>query len=91
MANLSGGAGGSQGGFADVTKETGIYSTSISYGLGVSVADINLDGYPDLYIGNDFHENDYLYINQRNGTFKEESKQSLMHTSIHNGCGCGRH
>jgi hypothetical protein len=38
-------------------------------GLGLSVADINLDGYPDLYIGNDFQENDYLYINQKNGTF----------------------
>ncbi|MFL5771790.1 MAG: FG-GAP repeat domain-containing protein, partial [Flavisolibacter sp.] len=44
--------------FTDVTKETGINSTAISYGLGIVVADINLDGYPDLYIGNDFHEND---------------------------------
>ena len=40
-----------------------------------------MDGYPDLYIGNDFHENDYLYINQRNGTFKDENEQHLMHTS----------
>lgn len=67
--------------FVDVTRETGIYSTAISYGLGVVISDINLDGYPDLYIGNDFHENDYLYINQKNGTFKEESTQQLMHTS----------
>lgn len=67
--------------FADVTKETGIYSTSISYGLGIAVSDINLDGYPDLYIGNDFHENDYLYINQKNGTFRDESANYLMHTS----------
>ena len=67
--------------FTDVTKETGINSTSISYGLGVVVADVNLDGYPDLYIGNDFHENDYLYINQKNGTFKEEGEQRMMHTS----------
>ncbi len=67
--------------FIDVTKETGINSTAISYGLGVVVADINLDGYPDLYIGNDFHENDYLYINQKNGTFKEEGTQQFMHTS----------
>ena len=67
--------------FTDVTKQTGINSTAISYGLGVVVADINLDGYPDLYIGNDFHENDYLYINQKNGTFKEEGQQCLMHTS----------
>ena len=67
--------------FTDVTKQTGINSTAISYGLGVVVADINLDGYPDLYIGNDFHENDYLYINQKNGNFKEEGEQRLMHTS----------
>jgi hypothetical protein len=67
--------------FVDVTKETGINSTAIGYGLGISVADINLDGYPDIYIGNDFHENDYLYINQRNGTFKEVGEQELMHTS----------
>jgi hypothetical protein len=68
-------------GFVDVTKETGIHSSSISYGLGVAISDINLDGYPDLYVGNDFHENDYLYINQKNGTFQEEGEQRLMHTS----------
>ncbi len=67
--------------FTDVTKKVGINSTSISYGLGIVVADINLDGYPDLYIGNDFHENDYLYINQKNGTFKEEINEHVMHTS----------
>jgi len=67
--------------FTDVTKTCGIQSTDISYGLGVAVSDINLDGYPDLYIGNDFHENDYLYINQHNGTFKEVLNDELMHTS----------
>ena len=67
--------------FTDVTKQTGINSTAIGYGLGIVVADINLDGFPDIYIGNDFHENDYLYINQKNGTFKEECEQHLMHTS----------
>ena len=67
--------------FTDVTKQTGIHSSAISYGLGVAVADINLDGYPDLYVGNDFHENDYLYINQKNGTFKEEINDHIMHTS----------
>ncbi len=67
--------------FTDVTKQTGINSSAISYGLGVAVADINLDGYPDLYIGNDFHENDYLYINQHDGTFKEELTSRIMHTS----------
>ena len=67
--------------FTDVTKETGINSSAIGYGLGIAIADINLDGYPDIYIGNDFHENDYLYINQKNRKFKEEGKQRLMHTS----------
>ncbi|MGI8637009.1 MAG: VCBS repeat-containing protein, partial [Segetibacter sp.] len=67
--------------FTDVTRETGLNSSAISYGLGVVVADINLDGYPDLYVGNDFHENDYLYINQKNGTFKEELNEQIMHTS----------
>jgi enediyne biosynthesis protein E4 len=67
--------------FTNVTKETGINSSAIGYGLGIAVSDINLDGYPDMYIGNDFHENDYLYINQKNGAFKEESEQRLMHTS----------
>ncbi len=69
------------GKFVDVTQQAGIISSSIGYGLGVVAADINTDGYPDLYIGNDFHENDYLYINQRNGTFADETDQHLMHTS----------
>ncbi len=69
------------GHFTDVTKQTGIQSTAIGYGLGICIADINLDGYPDIYIGNDFHENDYLYINQKNGTFSEEGEKRMMHTS----------
>jgi hypothetical protein len=69
------------GTFTDVTRQSTINSSAISYGLGIGVADINLDGYPDLYIGNDFHENDYLYINQHNGTFKEDLNNCIMHTS----------
>jgi enediyne biosynthesis protein E4 len=67
--------------FTDVTKESGIHSSVIGYGLGITASDINLDGYPDLYIGNDFHENDYMYINQHDGTFKDELTQKVMHTS----------
>jgi hypothetical protein len=69
------------GRFTDVTQQSGINSSAIGYGLGIAVSDINLDGYPDIYIGNDFHENDYLYINQHNGTFKEDLNSCIMHTS----------
>lgn len=67
--------------FTDITRKAGINSSIIGYGLGIAVSDINLDGYPDIYIGNDFHENDYLYINQRNGIFKDELTSAVMHTS----------
>ena len=67
--------------FTDVTHRSQINSSAISYGLGIAVADIDMDGYPDIYVGNDFHENDYLYINQKNGTFSEENNKRLMHTS----------
>jgi hypothetical protein len=67
--------------FTDVTKSTGITGYIIGYGLGIAVSDINLDGWPDIYIGNDFHENDYLYINQKDGTFKDELQNEIMHTS----------
>ena len=69
------------GKFVDVSATAGINRSIIGYGLGLSVADINLDGYPDLYIGNDFHENDYLYINQKDGTFIDTLEGSIMHTS----------
>jgi enediyne biosynthesis protein E4 len=69
------------GHFTNITRQSGINSSKISYGLGIVVSDINLDGWPDIYIGNDFHENDYLYINQKNGTFKEELNDHIMHTS----------
>jgi hypothetical protein len=67
--------------FTDVTKQSGINGSKIGYGLGVVVGDVNLDGWPDIYVGNDFHENDYLYINQHNGTFIDENSKRMMHTS----------
>lgn len=70
------------GQFIDVTKEAGIYGSIISFGLGVTVGDINLDGYPDVYVSNDFFEKDYLYINQRNGTFKDEIATRTQHISF---------
>lgn len=69
------------GKFVDVTKEAGIYGSLIGFGLGVTVGDINGDGWPDLYISNDFYERDYLYINQKNGTFKEEIEDWMQHLS----------
>lgn len=69
------------GKYVEVTREAGIHSSALGYGLGLGVGDINLDGYPDMYIGNDFHENDYLYINQKNGRFIDQTDSSLMHTS----------
>ncbi len=70
-----------KGGFVDITQTVGINSNRVGYGLGVTVGDVNNDGYPDIYVGNDFHENDYLYINQKNGTFKEEIEEQIGHTS----------
>jgi hypothetical protein len=67
--------------FNEVTKEAGIYSSQIGYGLGINVSDINNDGFPDIYISNDFHENDYLYINNGNGTFSEKLTEEMEHTS----------
>ena len=70
------------GHFTEVTKEAGIHSSLISFGLGVSVGDVNNDGYPDIYVSNDSYERDYLYINQKNGTFKDEFEQRIRHTSF---------
>jgi hypothetical protein len=59
------------GHFTDVTAQAGIYNPDIAFGLGVVVADVNNDGWPDIYVSNDFSERDYLYINNRDGTFSE--------------------
>lgn len=67
--------------FTDVTAKAGIYSSVIGYGLGISTGDVNLDGWPDIYIGNDFHENDYLYLNNGNGSFTEVLESCMGHTS----------
>ncbi|WP_281541413.1 CRTAC1 family protein [Maribacter aestuarii] len=69
------------GSFADVSEEAGIYGGINGYGLGIAVSDFNQDGYPDLYIGNDFHEDDYYYLNNGDGTFKESLKNYFGHTS----------
>ncbi len=66
------------GRFEDVSEEAGIYQGKIGYGLGLSISDVNNDTYPDIYVGNDFFENDYLYINQKDGSFKEVISNDAM-------------
>jgi len=73
-----------QGTYVDVSTQSGIFQGKIGYGLGVSIGDVTNDGYPDIYVGNDFFENDYLYINQKNKTFSEvisKDKTTLGHTT----------
>ncbi len=67
--------------FTDVTRTAGIYSSNIAYGLGIAVGDLNNDGWMDIYVSNDFKENDYCYINNGNGTFSEKVKDLFGHTS----------
>ena len=67
--------------FTPVTNEAGIFSSQVGYGLGVGIADVNNDGWPDIYISNDFNENDYLYINQGDGTFLESIQSALAYSS----------
>ena len=69
-----------KGRFIDNTREAGIISSALGYGLGVAVADFNQDGWDDIYVGNDFHENDYYYLN-RHGIFEEQSSRAFGHTS----------
>ncbi|MBL7740888.1 MAG: VCBS repeat-containing protein [Chitinophagaceae bacterium] len=69
------------GRFTDISEEAGIYGSLISFGLGVTVGDVNGDHYPDIYVSNDFFERDYLYINQTDGTFKDELEERTQHIS----------
>ena len=69
------------GHFTDVSAAAGIYGHAEASGLGVVVSDVNSDGCPDIYISNDFQEDDFLYINNCNGTFSERLRQSMGHTS----------
>lgn len=69
------------GKFEDVSEQAGIYGSVIGFGLGVTVGDVNLDGWQDMYISNDFYERDYLYINQKDGTFKESLTDWMGHIS----------
>ncbi|MFB0494667.1 hypothetical protein ABID99_000904 [Mucilaginibacter sp. OAE612] len=69
------------GHFTDVSEQAGIYGSVIGFGLGVSVGDVNGDGWDDIYVSNDFFERDYLYINNHNGTFKESLEDQMKSIS----------
>lgn len=68
--------------YTDVSQTSGMISNVLSFGLGVSVSDFNADGWLDFYVSNDYNEEDYLYINQQNGTFKESIKEQTGHVSL---------
>ena len=67
--------------FTDVSEKAGIFGGINGYGLGISIADFNQDGFPDIYVGNDFHEDDYYYINNGDNTFSDELRKYFGHTS----------
>ena len=67
--------------FVDVSEKAGIYGSVIGFGLGVSVGDVNNDGWEDIFVSNDFFERDYLYLNQQDGTFKETLTEQMRSIS----------
>ena len=69
------------GHFEDISEAAGIRGGGLSFGLGVSITDINNDGLPDIYVTNDFEEQDFLYLNKGDGTFKDVTKKSFGHLS----------
>ena len=68
--------------FVDISDESGIYTSEIGFGLGVTVGDINLDGWSDMFISNDFFEKDYLYINNKDGSFNESLEDYMNEISM---------
>ena len=71
-----------EGKFRDITEGSGIESNALTFSLGLSVGDVNNDGWMDVFVGNDFNEPDYLYINNQNGTFTDMTKDYFDHTSM---------
>jgi enediyne biosynthesis protein E4 len=70
------------GRFVEVGEQAGIRSNPLGFGLGLAVADLNQDGWPDLYVGNDYVEEDYVYLNTGQGTFAERGKDMMGHFSF---------
>ena len=67
--------------FYNITQKAGIKSNPLGYGLGLNISDIDGDGWQDIYVSNDYVEEDYLYLNNKNGTFREVLKQQIPHIS----------
>ncbi len=65
--------------FFDITRQARITQNPLTFGLGIAIADINKDGWQDIYVSNDYNEPDYLYINNHDGTFSEQSQQYFRH------------
>ncbi|HET8736322.1 MAG TPA: VCBS repeat-containing protein [Pricia sp.] len=70
------------GKFRDVSAEAQLVSNVLGFGLGLAISDINNDGWPDIYISNDYNEQDYLYVNNQDGTFTESLEKFIGHTSL---------
>ncbi|PIQ21647.1 MAG: RNA-binding protein [Cytophagales bacterium CG18_big_fil_WC_8_21_14_2_50_42_9] len=71
------------GKFKDVSNQAGLNNSGFSYGLGSGIADINQDGWPDIYVSNDYSAPDKLLINNKNGTFTDQIRADMQHTSIY--------
>jgi len=67
--------------FTEISQKAGIIQNPLTFGLGVAIADVNQDGWQDIYVTNDYNEPDYCYINNHDGTFKEDSKNCFRHLS----------
>ena len=69
------------GHFTDASEAAGIIGNPIGFGLSATVSDLNQDGWPDVYVANDYVEDDYLYLNNHDGTFTEDVRSYFAHTS----------
>jgi hypothetical protein len=69
--------------FADISDQAGLYNSPFTYGLGAGIADVNNDGWPDIYISNDYSAPDYYYINNGDGTFTDQLSAQIGHTSLY--------
>ncbi len=69
------------GHFTDVSEQAHIYGSGLNFGLSVSIGDVNNDGWPDIYTTNDYDERDFLYLNNRDGTFREVLDKAAGHIS----------